>query len=117
MHLSLGAVLSRSLARVGRYRIAFTFFPSESPLPKRAARALLNLMIARRYRAPRYLFSIRTLHPALGGRDMDRKLALAVTHPVEVMVHPARADEFAILTGAPWMERLATLPRGSYLDL
>jgi chitin disaccharide deacetylase len=117
MHVSLNAVFAPSLRGVGRYRAAFTFPRADSAAPKRAMRAVQNALIRRRFATTRYFFSIRTLHPALGGSDMDAKLGLSRASPVEVMVHPGREDELRVLLDESWLARLAQLPTGSYKDL
>jgi predicted glycoside hydrolase/deacetylase ChbG (UPF0249 family) len=117
LHLSLNSVFARPLARVKRLRPSFTFLPPESPAHKRVARAALNALIRRRYSTARYLFNLRALHPALGGRLMDEKLALAARHPVEVMVHPAKEDELRVLTDGGWAARIAEHRLGTYAEL
>jgi chitin disaccharide deacetylase len=117
MHISLNAVFASSLRAVGRYRAAFTFPRAESPAPKRVMRAAQNALIRRRFATTRYFFSIRTLHPALGGSGIDAKLALARTSSVEVMVHPGEDDEHRLLLGESWLGCVAQLPTGSYMDL
>lgn len=116
-HLSLNSLTSRPLREVERCRPAFTFLPGESPPLKRLARFAINVLIRTHYRTTRYLFNLRTLHPALGGRLMDEKLRLAHDHPIEVMVHPARPDEFEILTGPSWATRISEQRLGSYAEL
>jgi hypothetical protein len=70
-----------------------------------------------RFRAPRWFFDIRDLHPALGGGELERRLDLANGDAVEVMTHPGWADERALLLGEGWAAVLRGRPLGSYADL
>jgi predicted glycoside hydrolase/deacetylase ChbG (UPF0249 family) len=116
-HLALNAVFARSLRPVRRLRRAFTFRRSERPAPKRLGRALLSAAVRTRFDTTRYLFSIRTLHPALGGTEFEAKLELTRGAAVEVMVHPEEADELRVLRSGEWSRALAPHPLGSFADL
>ena len=114
---SLGVILSRSLPNGVKVRPSFTFMRGEKSAPNRCARALLNRVLRMRLVTPRYFFSIRDLHPALGGRGLEQHLDLARRHSVEVMSHPGWEDEQTVLLGPDWAGVLAERPLGSYADL
>jgi predicted glycoside hydrolase/deacetylase ChbG (UPF0249 family) len=117
VHQSLGVMFARSLPSGTKMRPSFTFMPQEKPLPKRLTRALVNRLMRVRFRAPRYFFSIRDIHPALGGEAIEHKLDLANANTVEVMTHPGLADERAVLLDREWAEHLRGRVVGAYSDL
>ena len=57
------------------------------------------------------------MHPLLGGRGIDEKLALAGGSAVEVMCHPGWEDERAILRDPDWLELIRERRLGSYEQL
>jgi predicted glycoside hydrolase/deacetylase ChbG (UPF0249 family) len=117
MHISLNAVFAPSLRGVATYRRAFTFTAAQSPLHKRAGRAVQSALIRTRFATTRYFFSIRTLHPDLGGTGLDDRLSLSRSASVEVMTHPGLADERRALDGDVWRRAIERLPTGSFGDL
>lgn len=117
IHQALGVLAARTLPSGVKLRPSFTFGPEEKRLGNRAFRAALNRGLRLRFEAPRYFFDIRDIHPSLGGRGIEEKLALSSGSAVEVMTHPAYDDECAILLGPAWAELLRDRPTGSYDDL
>ena len=94
-----------------------TFMPGEQSLSNRLVRSLVNRTMRMRFHSPRYFFSIRRIHPALGGAGLEGRLDLADRHTVEVMTHPASPDELSVLLDPSWTETLRRRPVGSYADL
>jgi len=117
VHQALGVLLARSLPSGVKMRPSFTFMPGEKSLPNRLTRTFVNRVMRSRFRTPRYFFSIRDMHPALGGAGLERKLALADEHSVEVMTHPSVPDERTILLGDEWAACLRGRRVGAYADL
>jgi chitin disaccharide deacetylase len=117
MHLVPNALLARALGSVGRCRRPVNRRSTESRAHKRAFNAALARLMRPRFVTTEWCFSIRSLHPGLGGSHSDGRLALARDHSVEVMVHPGWEDERAVLLAPDWRDRLATFRRGSYADL
>jgi predicted glycoside hydrolase/deacetylase ChbG (UPF0249 family) len=116
-HQALAVTLGRVLPRGVKMRPSLTFLPGEKPVHNRAARGMVNRAIHARFRSPHYLFDLREMHPALGGSGLERKLALASSSTVEVMVHPGMADERELLLGGDWARLIAPYRLGSYRDL
>jgi predicted glycoside hydrolase/deacetylase ChbG (UPF0249 family) len=114
---SLGVLLSRSLPPGTKIRPSFTFFPGERSLPHRLVRTAVNRAMRARFRSPRYFFSIRDIHPALGGAGLEAKLDLARHDAVEVMTHPGSDDERRVLLDPSWRALLRGRTVGSYADL
>jgi predicted glycoside hydrolase/deacetylase ChbG (UPF0249 family) len=105
--------LSRAVADVPAMRLAHTFVDRRRPWGKRQVRRVVNAAIRMRFRTTGRFWSLRDLHPALGGRGLESALD-GTSEPVELMVHPAWADERAVLLSAAWAELLAGRRLGSY---
>lgn len=116
-HLSTPAlgVLGRGPKRA--VRCSFTFRPGEKPFLNRALRSMLNRYIRARFYSTNRFYSIRSLHPRLGGYGLEDVLATAHELDVEIMVHPGFRDEFDILMSEEWVRLLAGVPLGSFLGL
>jgi predicted glycoside hydrolase/deacetylase ChbG (UPF0249 family) len=82
--------------------------------PTRVARSIKRAFIRRRFVAPDYLFSIRSLYPAFGGIGLEPALALADSAVVEIMVHPEWSDERRLLMSDAWLTDLAGHRLGSF---
>lgn len=82
-----------------------------------ALRALRHGFIARWFGTTAAFYSIRRIHPALGGHGLDEVLERARAEPVEIMTHPAWEDELEILLSDEWRALVAAQPTGSYADL
>jgi predicted glycoside hydrolase/deacetylase ChbG (UPF0249 family) len=117
IHQSLGVLAARTIPSGTRMRPSFTYQPGEKSWPNRSVRALLNHALRTRFTAPRYFFSIRDMHPTLGGTGLEEKLALAGGSSVEVMTHPGWEDERAILLDPEWVDLLSSRRVGCYSDL
>lgn len=81
-----------------------------------AYRGAVNRLLRARFRSVPF-FSLRDLHPALGGASLERLSALATAGDVEVMVHPAWEDEREVLLSDSWRRLLSELPIGNHDDL
>jgi predicted glycoside hydrolase/deacetylase ChbG (UPF0249 family) len=108
--------LSRGLRRAPALRLTHTFAPAERPVVHRVARGAINAAIRGRFRTTGRFWSLRDLHPALGGSGLDRALD-GTAASVEVMVHPAYPDEREVLLSPEWADALAERRLGSYADL
>jgi predicted glycoside hydrolase/deacetylase ChbG (UPF0249 family) len=117
MHLVLNALLSRSLGPVRRCRRPVNRTPVESPGHKRLARRGLSLLVRLRFTTTDACFSVRSLHPALGGSGLDAELVRAGQGSVELFVHPGYRDELPLLRSEEWRIRLAAHRLGSFEDL
>ncbi len=117
VHHSPAIVLSPALEAGMKIRPPLTFMPREKPLVNRMLRSLTKRAERVRFRTPSYFFSLRDMHPRLGGRDLEEKLALSSGSSVEVMTHPSWEDEHAILLDPDWLRLIGQRPLGSYDDL
>lgn len=109
-------LLAPSLSRLTSLRRAQSFISGGRSPFKRAYRDAVNLVVRRRFRSALFL-SLRDLHPALGGSGLERLPDLARRTDVELMVHPAWADEREVLLSSAWRRTLAGLPTGSHREL
>jgi predicted glycoside hydrolase/deacetylase ChbG (UPF0249 family) len=117
IHQSFGVLAAKAFPRDAKMRPSLTFMPNEKWWPNRAVRAVVNRTMRARFSTPRYLFSIRDMHPQFGGRALEEKLALASGAAVEVMTHPGWDDEREVLLDAGWLELISLRPTGSYEQL
>lgn len=117
MHLVLNALLSRALKPVSRCRRPVNRTPWESATHKRLARSALSLLVRLRFSTTDACFSVRSLHPDLGGSGLDQGLARARSSSVELFVHPGYRDELPLLRSDEWRARLAAHRLGSFEDL
>jgi predicted glycoside hydrolase/deacetylase ChbG (UPF0249 family) len=109
---------TRSLGRLESLRAAHSFPSGRSSYPKRMQRAAVNWLVRRRFRAIRFL-SLRDLHPRLGGDGLEQELRMVTEQKrhLELMVHPAWADEREILLSDEWRQALVGVELGSHADL
>jgi chitin disaccharide deacetylase len=117
MHLAMNALLSRALGPVRRCRRPVNRAPAESARHKRLARRGLGVLVRLRFTTTDACFSIRSLHPALGGVGLDAELARAGRASVELFVHPGYGDELPVLRSDDWRARIAAQRLGSFEDL
>jgi predicted glycoside hydrolase/deacetylase ChbG (UPF0249 family) len=116
-HMSTAALWALLRRGVPTIRRSFTFRPSDKSVLNRALRFALNSCLSLRFRSTDRFYSIRDLHPQLGGHGLDKALAEAQHLDVEIMVHPGIRDEYEILMAGEWAQLIADVPRGSYRDL
>lgn len=117
IHQSLAVLAARAFPPGARMRPSFTYLPAEKSALNRSVRALINRGVHARFSAPRYFFSIRDMHPLLGGVAMEEKLALSSGSSVEVMTHPGWDDERGILLDPSWEALLEPRRLGRYEEL
>lgn len=118
-HGHLSTPVLRSLARDPRpsVRCSFTFRRGEKSALNRALRFTLNRYIRTRFHSTDRFYSIRALHPRLGGYGLEGALAESHRVDVEIMVHPGLRDELEILMSDDWSRMLAGVPVGSFMNL
>jgi predicted glycoside hydrolase/deacetylase ChbG (UPF0249 family) len=117
IHQSLAVLVARTFPPAARMRPSFTYLPGEKSALNRSMRALINRGLHARFSAPRYFFSIRDMHPLLGGVALEEKLALSSGSSVEVMTHPGWDDELAILLDPSWEALIRPRRLGRYEEL
>jgi chitin disaccharide deacetylase len=117
MHLAFNALFAHALRPVGKCRRPVNRTALESPLRKRAARALVDRLLRVRFATTDWCMSIRPLHPALGGSGLTDALRRAQHGSLELLVHPGYADERAVLHSPEWGVLLAPHRLGSFEDL
>jgi chitin disaccharide deacetylase len=117
MHLAMNALLSRALGPVRRCRRPVNRPPVESAGYKRLARSALSVLVRVRFTTTDACFSVRSLHPELGGSGLDEALLRADRGTVELFVHPGYRDELPLLRSDEWRARVTTHRLGSFEDL
>jgi chitin disaccharide deacetylase len=113
-HLAANVLFSPAVPHGTKIRNALSEAEHRGPLTMalRAARARL---LSRRFVTTDYLFSVRSVWPPFSG--VSRRLELAQTASVEIMVHPAFPDEYPELTSENWRATLGRARLGSFADL
>jgi predicted glycoside hydrolase/deacetylase ChbG (UPF0249 family) len=117
MHLAMNALFSRALEPVHRCRRPVNRPRIESASHKRLARSALSVMVRLRFTTTDACFSVRSLHPELGGSGFDETLVRAGRSSIELFVHPGYRDELPLLRSAAWRAWVATHRLGSFEDL
>ncbi len=103
MHLCANVLLSRLMPSGTLVRRNFTFQPGEKSALNRGYRRLVDRLLQRRHRLQDCLFALTPLDRP--GR-LERLIAMARSHVVEIETHPVQPDEFSFLTGGAFF-RLA----------
>jgi predicted glycoside hydrolase/deacetylase ChbG (UPF0249 family) len=117
MHLAMNALFSRALTPVHRCRRPVNRPPVESASYKRLARTALSALVRHRFTTTDACFSVRSLHPQLGGSGLEETLARAHRDSVELFVHPGYRDELPLLRSEWWRAVVAGYRLGSFEEL
>jgi hypothetical protein len=110
MHLCTNLLLSKVLPTGIRLRRNFSFWPGEKSFLNRAYRGLVDCWL-RRYRLPDYFFD---LTQCIQENKLDRVMALAKSHNVELMTHPVVQAETDFLLSDEYRLMLERLEAGDY---
>ena len=94
MHLATNMLLQHLMPAGARVRRSFSFRAGEKSLINRAYRSAVDRCLARRHRITDYFFS---LAQHFAPDSLKRIVEMAKCASVELMTHPARADEYAYL--------------------
>jgi chitin disaccharide deacetylase len=114
MHLCANVLLGNVIPPGQKLRRNFFFWPGEKGRLNRAYRRVTNQLLSRKYRGTDYFFA---LSQCLQPQRLAKVLALAQTHTVEVMTHPANRIERECLMSEPYVTQLNQLERGSYASV
>jgi len=106
-HLCANMIIANIIADGAKIRRNFTFLLGEKSLLNRAYRDLMDQWLARRYRLTDFLFDICAT-------DFSLIAKLAHEATVELMVHPARVEEFEVLMSDDYIENIKKQVVGSY---
>jgi predicted glycoside hydrolase/deacetylase ChbG (UPF0249 family) len=113
-HLCSNVLFDSVIPAGDRVRGSFFFWPGEKNFVKRVYRRSVDMLLARRYRIPDFLFS---LSESLAGDRLMRIFELAKSNSVELMTHPVKPKEFGYLMSEEYLTSLDKLQRGSYASL
>jgi chitin disaccharide deacetylase len=108
-HFHLNPTVLAALPKGQPVRASFTFEAREKSWLNRAARAVTNQVVQRRFGSTRWFFDIAGLQPG--------QLEVARSGAVEVMCHPGREEEERLLLSDEWAEAVGGLELGSFADL
>jgi predicted glycoside hydrolase/deacetylase ChbG (UPF0249 family) len=113
-HLCMNLLLAAAFPKGTKVRRSFHFSSGERSVPNRAYRAVVDMLLARRYRVVDYFFA---LSQCLSGERMDRVCVLAQSATVELMTHPANAAEAHYLMSDEYKVRTTGLQKATYAML
>jgi len=111
MHLCANLLLSTLIPPGMKVRRNFSFWPGEKSWLNRAYRALVDRLLARRYRLTDYFFD---LSQCIQEKKLDRVAALARSKNVELMTHPILDLESDYLMSDHFEAMLQRLKVGGY---
>ena len=113
-HLCANMLLDRIIPRGERVRRNFSFWPEEKGILNRTYRHVIDQMLARRHRVTDYFFA---LSQCIEKNCLTRTVELATSATVEIMSHPANANEFAYLMSDEHRTMLGKLKTGTYSSI
>ena len=114
MHLCANVLVDRLIPLGSAVRRSFSFSPGERGVLNRSYRRLVDAVVTRRYTCTRYFFSLPV------SNDLERLrqiVSLAKLADVELMVHPERPAEFALLMSDACRELISEITCGGYAAL
>lgn len=120
MHLCANMLIGDFIPHGKRVRRNFTFINGEKNLMNRTYRAVVDLLINRRYISTRYFISIRQI-----SNNEEKKriaalnsfLGLARTANLEIMIHPHQEQDFEYVLCDQFTNELSRIPRCSFAEL
>ncbi len=110
LHLCTNVLVDNIIPHGERVRRNFSFQQGEKGPLNRGYRSLVDLWLSKRYRLTDFFFALsQNLH---SGR-LIRVVELARAREVELMAHPAKAEEYACLMSHGFFEMLRGLQNGA----
>lgn len=114
MHLSMNMIVASLIPAGSRVRRTFTFRRGEKDALNRFYRARLDAWLLRRHISTEAFYS---LDPVSDAGRRERIIGSAVRTDVELMAHPWMEDQFELLRGRPFLDLVASVPKGGFTDL
>jgi predicted glycoside hydrolase/deacetylase ChbG (UPF0249 family) len=111
MHLCINIVGGHIIPSGLRVRRNFTFSVGEKDIINRSYRRLIDMWLVRRYCCADKFFSIE---PVSDSQRLIRIVRLAHSSNVEIVVHPARAEQNSYLKSAQYRDLIMSVPKGTY---
>jgi len=106
MHLCIDVLAGHLLPPGIIVRRSFSFSRGEKTWVNRLYRRCVDRTLARRHRLTDFFFSITPLEP----QRLQRIVALALHHAVEIETHPVNPDEYQFLIGGGLARLLGDVP-------
>jgi len=114
MHLCINMIVDRIIPQGCRVRRNFSFEPHEKDIINRTYRRLIDAWLIRRYCCTDSFFSIEPVHDS---QRLERIIRLGCSSNVEIMVHPAKTEEYNYLMSPEYRNLIAAVPKGTYRRL
>jgi predicted glycoside hydrolase/deacetylase ChbG (UPF0249 family) len=104
LHLATNMLVQRVLPKGAKVRRSFSFRRGEKSFVNRWYRSMVDRSLMRRHRVTDYFFS---LSDHFAPERLERVISLARKADVELMVHPQRPSEYALLMSDAYAEALS----------
>ena len=114
MHLCSNMLIDRIIPRGQRVRGTFSFSQGERGWLNLTYRKLVQGWLRKQYCTTDFFFA---LSEGLHENRLDRIIELSKSANVELMAHPANADEYAHLTSREFRSALEPVPTGTYAHI
>lgn len=114
LHLSLNVILGKVLPPGSAVRRSFTFYRGEKSFLNRGFRHMVDTWLQKSFVTTDSFFS---LSPVDDLPRLMKIVGLARNTHVELMVHPWKPDEFALLTGKEFENLIAEVRLGDFASL
>jgi predicted glycoside hydrolase/deacetylase ChbG (UPF0249 family) len=111
MHLCMNIMFDRVIPPGLRVRRNLYFEPEEKDIINRSYRRLLDVLLVRRYCCTDWFFSIE---PTSNSRRLEKIFHRALSSNVELMVHPAKNEQYEYLMSSHYRHLVAAVPKGTY---
>jgi predicted glycoside hydrolase/deacetylase ChbG (UPF0249 family) len=111
MHLCMNMIFGRIVPPGMRVRRSFTFHQGQKSFFNRFYRLQIDKFLRARYRCTDSFFSIE---PVSDPVRLERILRSANSSIVELMVHPADADQYEYLMSPGFWDLIRNVPKGTY---
>lgn len=113
-HLCTNMLLDGIIPEGEKVRRSFHFWPGEKGMVNRIYRRGVDRLLARRYRLADYFFA---LSQCVRRERLTRVMDVARAASVEIMTHPANADEYDFLMSDAFLSSLEVPEMGTYSSL
>jgi len=111
MHLCGNILFGHVIPNGEQVRRSFSFRRGEKSFLNRRYRAFVDKILSGKYQVTDYFFSLGL---SIHMNSLNRVIDLAKSATVELMTHPARAEEYAFLIGDSFRQLKEQAPAGAF---
>jgi len=111
MHLCMNIIIDHIIPSGLRIRRNSSFVPGEKGIINRSYRRLLDILLIRRYCCTDWFFNIEPINDS---NRLERVVRLASSSNVELVVHPAKTEQYVYLKSSYYRDLIAAVAKGTY---